>query len=38
MKVGLFVNTQFPKGFNVAERVPEMLAGVINGELLVPAP
>jgi len=28
MKVGLFVNTQFPEGFNVAERVPEMIAQV----------
>ena len=25
MKVGLFINTQFPEGFNVAERVPEMV-------------
>jgi hypothetical protein len=24
MKVGLFVNTQFPAGFNLPERVPEM--------------
>ena len=23
MKVGLFINTQFPEGFNLAERVPE---------------
>jgi len=28
MKVGLFVNTQLPEGFNVAERVPEMIAQV----------
>ena len=28
MKVGLFVNTQFPEGFNVTERVPEMIAQV----------
>jgi alkanesulfonate monooxygenase SsuD/methylene tetrahydromethanopterin reductase-like flavin-dependent oxidoreductase (luciferase family) len=28
MKVGLFVNTQFPEGFNVAERIPEMIAQV----------
>ena len=28
MKVGLFVNTQFPGGFNVTERVPEMIAQV----------
>src|SRR5712672_1791095 len=28
MKVGLFVNTQFPEGFNVAECVPEMIAQV----------
>ena len=28
MKVGLFVNTQFPEGFNVTERVPEMVAQV----------
>jgi len=26
MKVGLFINTQFPEGYNVADRVPEMLA------------
>ena len=25
MKVGLFINTQFPEGFNLAERVPEMV-------------
>ena len=28
MKVGLFINTQFPEGFNLAERVPEMAAQV----------
>jgi alkanesulfonate monooxygenase SsuD/methylene tetrahydromethanopterin reductase-like flavin-dependent oxidoreductase (luciferase family) len=28
MKVGLFVNTQFPEGFNVTERIPEMIAQV----------
>jgi len=28
MKVGLFINTQFPEGFNVGERVPEMIAQV----------
>jgi hypothetical protein len=28
MKVGLFVNTQFPEGFNLAERVPETVAQV----------
>jgi alkanesulfonate monooxygenase SsuD/methylene tetrahydromethanopterin reductase-like flavin-dependent oxidoreductase (luciferase family) len=28
MKLGLFINTQFPEGFNVAERVPEMVAQV----------
>jgi alkanesulfonate monooxygenase SsuD/methylene tetrahydromethanopterin reductase-like flavin-dependent oxidoreductase (luciferase family) len=28
MKVGLFINTQFPEGFNVAERVPEIIAQV----------
>ena len=28
MKVGLFVNTQFPEGFDVAGRVPEMVAQV----------
>src|SRR5207248_9766681 len=28
MKVGLFVNTQFPEGFNVIERIPEMIAQV----------
>ena len=26
MKVGLFINTQFPEGFNLAERVPELVA------------
>jgi hypothetical protein len=26
MKVGLFINTQFPEGFNLAERIPEMIA------------
>jgi alkanesulfonate monooxygenase SsuD/methylene tetrahydromethanopterin reductase-like flavin-dependent oxidoreductase (luciferase family) len=26
MKVGLFVNTQFPEGFDLAARVPEMIA------------
>jgi hypothetical protein len=26
MKVGLFINTQFSEGFNLAERVPEMVA------------
>ena len=26
MKVGLFVNTQYPEGFNVASRIPEMVA------------
>ena len=26
MKVGLFINTQFPEGYNVADRVPEMVA------------
>ena len=26
MKVGLFINTQFPEGCNLAERVPEMVA------------
>ena len=26
MKVGLFINTQFPEGLNLAERVPEMVA------------
>ena len=28
MKVGLFINTQFPESFNLAERVPEMVAQV----------
>ncbi len=28
MKVGLFINTQFPEGFSLAERVPEMVAQV----------
>jgi alkanesulfonate monooxygenase SsuD/methylene tetrahydromethanopterin reductase-like flavin-dependent oxidoreductase (luciferase family) len=28
MKVGLFINTQFPEGFNLAERVPEMVEQV----------
>jgi len=28
MKVGLFVNTQFPEGFELAARVPEMVAQV----------
>ncbi len=28
MKVGLFVNTQFPQGVSLAERVPEMVAQV----------
>ena len=28
MKVGLFINTQFPERFNLAERVPEMVAQV----------
>jgi len=28
MKVGLFVNTQYPEGFSVAERIPEMIAQV----------
>lgn len=28
MKVGLFVNTQFPEGFTLAERIPEMIAQV----------
>src|ERR1700733_15020745 len=28
MKVGLFINTQFPEGFNVAECIPEMVAQV----------
>src|SRR5271166_378454 len=28
MKVGLFINTQFPEGLNLAERVPEMVEQV----------
>src|SRR3989442_7006202 len=28
MKFGLFINTQFPEGCNLAERVPEMVAQV----------
>jgi alkanesulfonate monooxygenase SsuD/methylene tetrahydromethanopterin reductase-like flavin-dependent oxidoreductase (luciferase family) len=28
MKVGLFINTQFPEGFDVAARVPEIVAQV----------
>jgi hypothetical protein len=28
MKVGLFINTQFPEGFNLVDRVPEMVAQV----------
>jgi alkanesulfonate monooxygenase SsuD/methylene tetrahydromethanopterin reductase-like flavin-dependent oxidoreductase (luciferase family) len=28
MKVGLFVNTQFPEGYDLAARVPEMVAQV----------
>jgi alkanesulfonate monooxygenase SsuD/methylene tetrahydromethanopterin reductase-like flavin-dependent oxidoreductase (luciferase family) len=28
MKVGLFINTQFPAGYNVGERVPEMVEQV----------
>jgi alkanesulfonate monooxygenase SsuD/methylene tetrahydromethanopterin reductase-like flavin-dependent oxidoreductase (luciferase family) len=28
MKVGLFINTQFPEGFNLKERVPEMVEQV----------
>jgi alkanesulfonate monooxygenase SsuD/methylene tetrahydromethanopterin reductase-like flavin-dependent oxidoreductase (luciferase family) len=28
MKVGLFINTQFPEGYSVAERVPEMIEQV----------
>ena len=28
MKVGLFINTQFPEGFSLTERVPEMIAQV----------
>ena len=29
MKVGLFLNTQFPEGNNVAARVPEMVEQVL---------
>ena len=28
MKVGLFINTQFREGYNLVERVPEMVAQV----------
>ncbi|HEV8680167.1 MAG TPA: LLM class flavin-dependent oxidoreductase [Stellaceae bacterium] len=28
MKVGLFINTQFPEGFSLADRVPEIVAQV----------
>jgi alkanesulfonate monooxygenase SsuD/methylene tetrahydromethanopterin reductase-like flavin-dependent oxidoreductase (luciferase family) len=28
MKVGLFINTQFPQGFGLTERIPEMVAQV----------
>jgi hypothetical protein len=28
MKVGLFINTQFPEGFSLARCVPEMVAQV----------
>ena len=28
MKVGLFINTQFPEGYDVAARVPEMVEQV----------
>jgi alkanesulfonate monooxygenase SsuD/methylene tetrahydromethanopterin reductase-like flavin-dependent oxidoreductase (luciferase family) len=28
MKVGLFINTQFPEGYNLRERVPEMVMQV----------
>jgi alkanesulfonate monooxygenase SsuD/methylene tetrahydromethanopterin reductase-like flavin-dependent oxidoreductase (luciferase family) len=28
IKVGLFVNTQFPEGFSLAERIPEIVAQV----------
>src|SRR5436305_14512350 len=28
MKVGLFINTQFPEGFDLAARIPEMVAQV----------
>ena len=43
MKVGLFINTQFPEGFNLADRIPEMVAQVCSARdsgfasLLVPA-
>jgi|GEM_PF-4219045 len=32
MKVGLFINTQFPEGFNLGERVPEMVAAGTRGK------
>ena len=35
MKVGLFINTQFPEGFSLTEHVPEMVAHEETG-LLVP--
>jgi hypothetical protein len=28
MKVGLFINTQFPEGFNLTDRILEMIAQV----------
>ena len=28
MKIGLFVNTQYPEGFDIAVRIPEMVAQV----------
>jgi hypothetical protein len=28
MKVGLFINTQFPEGDNIAARVPELVEQV----------
>jgi alkanesulfonate monooxygenase SsuD/methylene tetrahydromethanopterin reductase-like flavin-dependent oxidoreductase (luciferase family) len=28
MKVGLFINTQFPEGFSLTERIPELVAQV----------
>ena len=28
MKLGLFINTQFPEGFSLAERIPELVAQV----------
>ena len=28
MKVGLFINTQFPEGVNVADRIPEIVQQV----------